>query len=175
MIYDQNSEHKAFRKIEDRDYNENWYIHKERVRQLLKQGLPGMIVGCLAGISMCVLAIAGVENASILDAVLFCCLVIPLYSFILAGVPYGWSLINRIIGNWVIFGNLIVVIAFFIFKFGFSFILGITVYPIVLIYNLIHSQKSRRKIRITWAAIAASIWLYFRLLGVLITHRVLVS
>ena len=146
--------------IESRDYNKKWCEHKERAHQLLKQGAKGMLGGWFF-LMIVTGASTRFEDPSVLVLNLFA-------SLMLAGFPYGWSLINRTIGNWSIFGNILIVFAFFWFKAGFALIIGITVYPIVLVYNLVQSQKSKQKILCTWVAIGISVLLFFMSLGLLV-------
>ena len=146
--------------IESHDYNKNWHEHKERAYQLLKQGAKGILGGWFF-LMIVTGASTRFEDPSVLVLNLFA-------SLMLAGFPYGWSLINRTIGNWSIFGNILIAFAFFWFKAGFSLIIGITVYPIVLVYNLVQSQKSKQKILCTWVAIGISILLFFMSLGLLV-------
>lgn len=157
-----------FEDIPDEDYNFSWSEHKERVRELLKLGAKGFCGGCLF-----VLLVLGMVASFSDESVMFAdpsFVLLALFGGIgCIGFPYGWSLINRVVGNWSIFGNIIVVLAFFWFKAGFSLMLGIWVYPIVLIYNLIQSQKSKRKIRRAWLIIVALIVAWIMVGGILIS------
>ena len=157
-----------FENIPDEDYNFSWSEHKERVRELLKLGAKGFCGGCLF-----VLLVLGMVASFSDESTMFAdpsLVLLALFGGIgCIGFPYGWSLINRVVGNWSIFGNIIVVLAFFWFKAGFSLMLGIWVYPIVLIYNLIQSQKSKRKIRRAWLIIVALIVAWIMVGGILIS------
>ena len=157
-----------FEDIPEDDYNPNWSEHKERVRQLLIQGAKGFAGGCLfVLVSMGLIAGFTDEPNMFADPTMLLMVVFAGIGCI--GFPYGWSLINKAIGNWSIFGNAIVVFAFFWFKAGFSLILGIWVYPIVLVYNLIKSQKSKRKIKRAWIIIAVLIVVWIIVAGVILS------
>ena len=145
-----------FEDIPKEDYNENWCAYNERFHELLKKGLPGFIIGAIIFLALAIyLMVSSTEKfdpSAIIALVLF-----PLVGgYALAGIPYGWSVINKYLGQWTIFGNIFVIIFLFLLKFAVAYGIGLVAYPIVLIYNLIRSQKSRRKVRL-WTIIVISV------------------
>ena len=57
-------------------------------------------------------------------------------AFIFSTVPYGWSMINRHLGNWFVSGSIATIVISFFAKFLLSILIGWIVTPIALIYNL---------------------------------------
>ena len=58
-------------------------------------------------------------------------------AFFFATVPYGWSLINKIAGGWVMAGSIPVILCVFILKLVAAVFLGWIATPIALIYNIV--------------------------------------
>lgn len=150
--YDENVPYAPPLDIEDNDYNGNWFEHREQICQLLKQGA----IGFIGGIAIALFMTDKTDTWG--PAVL---LIAPLLGFICAGIPYGWSLINRITGNWVVFGNIIIMFLFYGFKFAASLFISFTAFPVIFIYHLIQSQKSKKRIRFAWAIVAILVSIYF--------------
>ena len=155
-----------FEDIPKEDYNENWCKYKERFHELLKKGLPGFIVGAIIFLALAIyLIVSSTEKfdpSAIIALVLF-----PLVGgYALACIPYGWSVINKFLGQWAIFGNIFVIIFLFLLKFVVAYGIGLVAYPIVLIYNLIRSQKSKRKVRLWTIIVICVVVLWNVFLGI---------
>lgn len=58
-------------------------------------------------------------------------------AFFFATVPYGWSLINKISGGWIVAGSIPIIICAFLLKLVVSLFLGWIATPIALIYNIV--------------------------------------
>lgn len=141
------------------DINVHAEMHKERSRQLIRQGLPGFLIGAIGMLVMFIVHISGSEQAVTGNDIWGMIISIPILmiasGLTLAGLPYGWGLINRFLGQWSFFGNILVLILLFVLKLAFSLWIGMIAYPIVLVYNLVRSQNSKRRVRI-WTVIAIS-------------------
>ncbi len=143
-----------FEDIPKEDYNESWCEHKEQVRNMLQKGLYGFIGGALIfGFLMFVILSAGNDAGSLAFSETWPWILAALGVGIMCiGFPFGWELLNRLVGQWSIWGNLFIVIALFVFKLAFALMIGMFAYPIFLIYHIIKSQKSKRRVRL-WAII----------------------
>ena len=153
------------------DYNENWCFYKERVHELIRKGLPGFIIGfLLIIIAFCFFAFSGSESypiGKIIGGIVGMIVVAIIFAIACAGIPYGWGMVSNFLSRWTIYGNILVLLFLFMLRIVFSFWIGMVAYPIVLVYNLIRSQKSKRKVRL-WTIIVISVvilwnvflWLY---------------
>lgn len=154
--------------IPKEDYNENWYEHKEQVRNLLKKGLYGFIGGTLIfGLMELLSSPASNNPGPMAFGEMWPILLISVIAGIACiGFPVGWELLNRLVGQWSIWGNLFIVVTLFVFKLAFALMIGLFAYPILLIYHIIKSQKSKRKVR-RWTIIVISVVvLWYVFLGV---------
>lgn len=144
--------------IAKEDYNESWCEHKEQVRNLLKKGLYGFIGATLIfGFLIFGILSVGNDTGSLAFSKIWPWILAALGVGVMCiGFPLGWELLNRLVGQWSIEGNLYIVVALFVFKLGFALMIGIFAYPISLIYHIIKSQKSRRKVRL-WAIIVITV------------------
>lgn len=149
------------------DDNPDAELYKERLKHHLIKGLLGFAIGFLFFLVTLFMFLTpsvegGVTFASSLLTITF--------AFILglacAGIPYGWGLINKFLGQWTIFGNIIVVIALFFLKFIVAYGIGLVVYPIVLIYNLIRSQKTKRRVKIWTIVVISAVVLWYGFVGI---------
>ena len=157
-----------FEDIPNEDYNETWCEHKEQVRNLLQKGLYGFIGGTLVfGFLMFIALSVGND----IDTMTFN----ETWPWILAalgvgimciGFPLGWELLNRLVGQWSIWGNLFIVVALFVFKLAFALMIGMFTYPILLIYHIIKSQKSKRKVRLWTIIVISVVVLWYVFLGI---------
>ena len=147
-----------FEDIPKEDYNESWCEHKEQVRNMLQKGLYGFIGGALIfGFLMFVALSVGNDTGSMTFSDTWpWILAAPCVGIMCIGFPLGWELLNRLVGQWSIWGSLFVVIALFVFKLAFALMIGMFTYPIFLIYHIIKSQKSKHKIRL-WTSIVISV------------------
>ncbi|MBQ8358999.1 MAG: helix-turn-helix transcriptional regulator [Oscillospiraceae bacterium] len=126
------------------DFNPTWQKHKERSKQLIRQGIPGFIIGSVGIlIIFIVYFFQAPSRLTIVDII-----GIPIFmifvGLLVGGFPYGWRLLARLTNEWTIYGNILILIFLSLFKFGISILLGITAYPVAIIYNLIRSQKSQK-------------------------------
>jgi hypothetical protein len=64
-------------------------------------------------------------------------------SLLLAGIPSGWSIINHILGGWIIIGGPIGLI-FLLFRFFLAVIIGIFALPIKIIYYIIKIRAASK-------------------------------
>lgn len=99
-------------------------VHWEYFWSYFTKGLIGFGIGA-------VFAIAG-ENP---EGFLY-------LGLLFAGVPYGWNLISRITNGWTVYG-IVVIGLYYIFKLISSLLIAITVYPPLLFYHLMMSQKPK--------------------------------
>ena len=152
--------------IPKEDYNQNWHEYKAHSRGLLKQGIIGFVIGAIIGLGFAINMVVSTTGNFGLVEVALAALSAVVIGCAIACFPYGWGLINRFLGQWAIFGHIIVVIALFLLKVLAALYIGVVVYPIVLVYNLIRSQKSKRKVR-KWTIIVISVVvLWYVFLGI---------
>ena len=64
-----------------------------------------------------------------------------LMGLFLSGVPYGWELMGRILGDLVVVGHIAIMLIVFVIRFCLSVFIGWFTYPIALVYNLMKTQK----------------------------------
>ena len=67
-------------------------------------------------------------------------------AFVFSTVPYGWSTINKYLGNWFVSGSIAAVVISFLAKFLLSILIGWIVTPIALIYNIIKLITERNQV-----------------------------
>ena len=147
-----------FEDIPKEDYNESWCEHKEQVRNMLQKGLYGFIGGALIfGFLQFMIHSISSDTGSLAFSEIWPIVLISLGVGIMCiGFPFGWELLNRLVGQWSIWGSLFVVTALFVFKLAFALMIGMFTYPIFLIYHIIKSQKSKRKVRL-WTIIVITV------------------
>ena len=124
-----------FENIPKEDYNESWCEHKEQVRNMLQKGLYGFVGGALFfGFLLFVILSAGNNTGSLAFSEIWPIVLISLgIGIACIGFPFGWQLLNRLVGQWDIWGSLFVVIALFVFKLAFALMIGIFASTIILI------------------------------------------
>ena len=157
-----------FEDIPKEDYNESWCEHKEQVRNMLQKGLYGFIGGALIfGFLMFVILSAGNDTGSLAFSETWPWILAALGVGIMCiGFPFGWELLNRLVGQWSIWGSLFVVIALFVFKLAFALMIGMFAYPVFLIYHIIKSQKSKRRARLWAIIVICVVVLWYVFLGI---------
>lgn len=138
------------------DINPDAEMYKKRTKELLLLGMPGFIIGFVLFIIIFFKMPTVQEKGVTVEAIIVGFIMAFLGGYIFAGIPYGWRLCNEFLGRWNIFGNIFVMLFLFVFKIGLAYCIGLFAYPIALVYNLIRSQKSRRKVKI-WTIIVISI------------------
>ena len=153
------------------DSNPYAEMYKERLKDHLRLGLPGFIIGFLFFlITLFIFVTPSLEGGVTFASTLLTITVAFIAGLVFAGTSYGWRLIDKFLGQWSIFGNPFVTILLFLIKFIFSVWIGMIAYPVVLIYNLIRSLKTKRRVRI-WAIITISaIVLWYIFIGIYATH-----
>lgn len=142
--------------ISGEDFNAEWSCYRERVQQLLKQGVIGFGAGILFMLITRLLITGFSGSGKILNSASEVLLLL-FVGISCVGFPYGWALIGKIVGGWGISVHIIIAVIVFVYRVAFSFLIGMFAYPIALIYNLIKSMKSKRKIRVAWFIVAALI------------------
>lgn len=110
--------------------------HKDNVRRLLLKGLIGFAAGFIF-----------VLITALIDEDPFSFTMAFVTGLFLAGVPYGWELLTKIIGNWYVVGSIPIMIIVFMLKLVGAVFIGWAAYPIALLYNLIKSQRRGSKLK----------------------------
>lgn len=100
--------------------------YKEQSIKLLIKGIIGFVAGVIFTFIM--------EKELVLGQA-------AVVGFFLAGVPYGWELVGRIVGDWMVVGHIAVMSIFYAIRFAVSLFIGWITYPIALAYNLMKAQK----------------------------------
>ncbi len=126
--------------------------HKSIVTSLLIKGAIGFTGGFLFTL---VMALSDKEPFHLGFALLI--------GFFLAGVPYGWELLQRIIGSWFIIGSFPIMILSFSFKLVGAVMIGWFMYPLALFYHLYKSQRRGSVARKGFLGILIIILLVFTL------------
>lgn len=149
------------------DSNPDAELYKERLKHHLIKGLPGFAIGFLFFlVTLFMFVTPSSEGGITLASSLLTITIAFIAGLACAGIPYGWSLINKFLGQWTIFGNIIVVIVLFLLKFVVAYGIGLVAYPIVLIYNLIRSQKTKRRVKIWTIVIISAVVLWYGFVGI---------
>lgn len=118
------------------DFDTGHDIYQNNVHHLLKIGLLGFIIGFL-------LAFIVTSEDELSYRLAMSCAV----SLFFSGVPYGWELLTKLIGKWIVIGSFPVMFIVFIFKFVATFYIGWVAYPIALLYNLAKAQPKGSKLK----------------------------
>lgn len=137
---------------EEADYKRE--IYKDNVRRLLMKGLLGFVAGFLF-----VVITTFADNDDFLISMALA------VGFFCTGVPYGWELLGRIIGNWYVIGSIPLKVIVFAVKLIGAFLIGWCAYPIALLYNLIKAQRRGSKLKLVFSI---ALGLFIVLLVVLI-------
>lgn len=102
-------------------------FYKEKSQKLLIKGIVGFAIGFI--FALCTSPEFGFFG--------FCAI-----GIFMAGLPYGWELSGRIIGDWLVVGHIAIMLIAFMLRFVIAMLVGWITYPIALIYNLMKAQKS---------------------------------
>ena len=108
--------------------------YKDRVRQLLIQGVFGFVGGFFFAF------ITSLSDNDSFDIVFAFSV-----GLFVTGVPYGWELLGKIIGNWFVVGSIPIMIIVFMCKLVGAVLIGWAAYPIALLYNLMKVQRKGSK------------------------------
>lgn len=65
-------------------------------------------------------------------------------AFMFSTVPYGWTTVNKYLGNWFVTGSVAAVVISFFAKFLLSLLVGWIVTPVALIYNIVKMVNERK-------------------------------
>lgn len=95
--------------------------YQEKAGHLLKLGLIGFLIG------LAVTFILLLESGSVFGWLFL--------GLLFAGIPYGWERTGRFFG--IIAGSIPVMVIVFILRLTAAYIVGLFLYPVVLIYCLI--------------------------------------
>lgn len=149
------------------DSNPDAELYKGRLKHHLIKGLPGFAVGFLFFLVTFFMFVTPSSKGGItLESSLITIAVAFIAGLACAGIPYGWGLINTFLGQWTIFGNIIVVIVLFLLKFVIAYGIGLVAYPIVLIYNLIRSQKTKRRVKVWTIIVISAVVVWYAFVGI---------
>lgn len=149
------------------DTNPYAEMYKERTKQHLLKGLPGFIIAFVLFLgALFVFVLPSSETGITIPSSLIAISCSVFVGLIFAGFPYGWSLINRFLGQWSVFGSIPVMIFLIGLKFAFALTVGMAAYPIVLVYNIIRSQKTNRRVKIWTVIVISSVVLWYAFVAV---------
>ena len=110
-------------------------IHWDYFWEYFVKGLIGFVIGVVLAFAM------GSPQGFVTLGLIF------------AGVPYGWNLIARITGGLALYGSIVIVLLFYMLKLFLSLLIALTVYPPLLFYHLMMSQKPKSTAHIICVAI----------------------
>ena len=106
--------------------------YKEKAKKLLMKGIIGFAGGFLFAF---VMATSDRDPFSFF----FGCGI----GILCAGIPYGYELLGKIIGQWFVVGHIGIMLIVFMLKLVGAVLISWATYPIALTYNLMKSQKPR--------------------------------
>lgn len=69
-------------------------------------------------------------------------------AFVFSTVPYGWTTVNKYLGNWFVTGSIVAVVISFFAKFLLSLLVGWIVLPIALIYNIVKMVRENKQMQL---------------------------
>ena len=149
----------------DKDLNPLWEHYRERVRALLRQGIIGFAIGSVGLLIIFLTTSLNAKTFNIweIPGILLFAIICGLF---FAGMPYGWQVISKWTNQWIIYGNILVVLFLFVLKIIGTFTIAMVGYPIALIYNFIRSQKSKKKVKTAFL-----FWLYVVFAIIMATHQ----
>lgn len=101
--------------------------YRKKAGHLLKQGLLGYLVGLAVTFALVL------DSGSIF--------LWPFLGLPFAGIPYGWVQTGRFFGTVV--GTIPIMVIAFMLRLTAAYILGLFVYPVVLLYCLIRGYLSK--------------------------------
>ncbi len=127
-------------------WDEECEVHKDKARCLLFKGLLGFVAGFLFALIVTLSDGDSFDFVPALGAGLF-----------LAGVPYGWELLGRLIGHWYVVGHIAIMILVFCFKFVGAILIGWATYPFALLYNIMKAQRKGSKARKIWTVVFGTV------------------
>lgn len=96
-------------------------MYQEALRKLIIKGIIGFVIGFI--LALCISPEFGFWGYCIIG-------------FVMAGVPYGWELVGRVIGGFVV-GHIAIMIVSFILRAAASMLIGWIAYPIALVYHIV--------------------------------------
>lgn len=102
-------------------------MYKEELKKLIVYGVIGFIIGFIFTFSTS--PEMGIKGACIMG-------------IFFAGLPYGWKLSGKVVGGWIVVGNIAIMIITFALRALISMIIGWIAYPIALIYYIIKVKQS---------------------------------
>lgn len=121
-------------------WDEECEVHKDKAKRLLFKGLLGFVAGFLF---VLVVTLSNSDSFSFIQALGV--------GVLLAGVPYGWELLGKLVGHWYVVGHIAIMILAFCFKLVGAILIGWVTYPFALLYNIMKSQRKGSKARRFWA------------------------
>ena len=144
--HDEHNNHSAnmMESLDESVLDVKYAIYKENVKHLLKQGLAGFSAGF---IFVLLTSFLDQEPLNLMMA-----LAVGLY---FSGIPYGWGLLTKVIGHWIVIGSIPIMIIVFCCKFACAILISWVAYPIALLYNLIRSQRNGSKLQVVFIILLA--------------------
>ena len=146
------------------DFNPTWKEHKEHSRHLIRQGIPGFVVGSVGMLVVFIIYFIGsfpsITGGDIWEIIIGAPLLMVELGLIFAGVSYGWKWITRQTEQWTFYGNIFALLILFFLKLIGSIIFGVIAYPVVVVYNLIRSQKSKKRVHVGLVLFCLAIFAY---------------
>ena len=122
------------------DYEQEMY--KDKFRRLLLKGALGFVAGFL----FFLITSLSDKNTFYLPGAF-------LIGLFTAGIPYGWELLERVIGRWFLVGHIVYMILSFVLKLAGAILIGWAAYPIALFYNLMKTQKKGSTAKKVWTGV----------------------
>lgn len=123
-------------------WDEECEVHKDKAKRLLFKGLLGFVAGFLF---VLVVTLSDGDSFSFAQALGV--------GVLLAGVPYGWELLGKLVGHWYVVGHIAIMILSICFKLVGAILIGWITYPFALFYNIMKSQRKGSKARKLWTVV----------------------
>ena len=138
-------------------WDEECEIHKDKVKRLLIKGLVGFAAGFLFTL---IVTLNDGDSFAFVQA-----LGIGLF---LAGVPYGWELLGKLVGRWRVVGHIAIMILVFCFKLVGATLIGWVAYPFALLYNIMKSKRKGSVARKIWSVVFGAVIAFISALALVI-------
>lgn len=97
-------------------------MYREKLRKLIIMGVIGCVIGFILGV-------VAFPDSGFWE---HCAL-----GFYLSCLPYGWHIVGKIIGRWIVVGHIAIMLFAFILRFVAAVFVGWIAYPISLVYHIV--------------------------------------
>lgn len=138
------------------DLNPRAEIYRERLKEHILLGLPGFVIAFVfTGIIFFTEITPNMEGGITVQSSIITVMMAFGFGIVCTGIPYGWKLMNKFFGQWIVEGNLFVIGFLLAMKFTFAYLMGLIAYPVAAVNYFIRSRKTKCSVKI-WTIITIS-------------------